>query len=66
MKALGLLATAGLLVAQTQSVSAGNINPMSQRYSAKTYGNRATLRQEQRKPPPQRQQRREQPGGSQY
>lgn len=66
MKILGLLAAAGLLVAQTQFASAGNVNPMSQRYNAKTYGNRATLRQEQRKPPQQRQQRREQQGGSQY
>lgn len=67
MKALGLLAAAGLLVAQMESASAGNINPMSQRYNAKTYGNRATLRQEQKRPPPQRPQRQEQQGGgSQY
>jgi len=67
MKALGFIAVAGLLVAQTQVAAAGNINPMSQRYNAKTYGNRATLRQEQKKPPPQRQQRQQpQGGGSQY
>ena len=67
VSALGLVAVAGMLVAQTQFASAGNINPMSQRYNAKTYGNRATLRQEQKKPPPQRPQRQErQGGGSQY
>lgn len=67
MKALGLLAVAGMVLAQTQLASAGNINPMSQRYNAKSYGNRATLRQEQKRPPPQRPQRQQQQGGgSQY
>ncbi len=67
MKALGFIAVAGLLVAQAQVASAGNINPMNQRYNAKSYGNRATLRQEQNKPP-QRQprQQQQQGGGSQY
>ena len=69
MKVLGLLAAAGMLLAQMQFASAGNINPMSQNYNAKRYGNRATLREEQRnarKPAQQQRQQRPAGGSSQY
>ena len=69
MKVLGLLAATGMLLAQMQFASAGNINPMSQNYNAKRYGNRATLREERRnarKPQQQRQQQRPSGGSSQY
>lgn len=68
MKVLGFIAAAGLLLAQTEFAAAGNINPMSQNYNAKRYGNRATLREEQRKERRPQQQRQQRPAGgsSQY
>ncbi|MCC0004311.1 MAG: hypothetical protein H6872_03915 [Methylobacteriaceae bacterium] len=67
MKALAFLVAAGVLGTQAQVASAGNINPMSQRYNATSVTRHPTARQEQKKAP--RRQRQGQPaqqGGSQY
>lgn len=68
MKVLGLLAAVGMLLAQMQFASAGNINPMSQRYNAKSFAKGAKPKPAQAKPtqrqPQQPQQR--STGSSQY
>jgi len=67
MKALGFLLVVGIFALQTQFASAGNINPMSQRYNANSFSRHPTARQEQRKPPQrQRLERQDRQGGSQY
>lgn len=68
MKILGLLAATGMLLAQMQFASAGNINPMSQRYNAKSFARGAKPKPAQTRPPqrePQQPQQRS-GGGSQY
>lgn len=67
MKTLVFLTAAGLFLALAPVASAGNINPMSQRYTGQSFARQPTARQERAKPPKrQRQQQQPQQGGSQY
>lgn len=68
MKALVFLTAAGLLLAQAPVASAGNINPMSQRYTGQSFARQPSARQDRAKPPKRQRQQQQQPqqGGSQY
>ena len=63
MKVLSLLAATGMLLAQMQFASAGNINPMSQRYNAKSFARGAKPKPAQTRPP-QRRRRERAPGAA--